>query len=51
MNNILNTKCIKFIAFDIDGVLYSSENFLADAYLEGINLYLKNSDFVKKILI
>ena len=33
---------IKFIALDIDGVIYSSENFLHEAYKIGINDFLKD---------
>ncbi len=30
---------IKFIAFDIDGVIFDSSNFIEDAYSEAINLF------------
>lgn len=34
---------IEFVAFDVDGVIYSSENFLQESYYQGVIDYLKKN--------
>lgn len=34
---------IKFVAFDIDGVIFSSENFLQESYYNGVMEFLKKN--------